>query len=107
PLSLHDALPISVMNEPSARKNGATNNQIGPKVASIWWAIYSGILFKSLILMPELIKTCTIANVATSVIPVILMVDNDSLHALSIFLMNFLCTKNAYSADKIRIVPGE
>src|SRR5699024_12769542 len=85
-----ETVALPVMNEPSAPKNGARNNQIGPKVAAIFWAIYSGILFKSLILIPELIKTCTIASVATSVIPVILMVDNDSLLALAIFLKDFL-----------------
>src|SRR5699024_8972162 len=85
-----ETVALPVMNEPSAPKNGATNNQSGPKVAAIFWTIYSGIIYKSLVLIPGFIKTGIIDSVATSVIHVILMVDNDSLLALAIFLKDFL-----------------
>src|SRR5699024_7053778 len=85
-----DTVALPVINEPKAPKHGATNSHTGPQVLAIFLAIYSGILIKSYASIPELIKTCSIASMANSEIPIIFIVDKDVILALPKSLIDFL-----------------
>lgn len=99
------ALPVT--NDPNSPRNGAINIQTDDMYFEMNCAMYTGMLGRSLILIAELVNTCTIINVTPSAMAVDFIENTTSFAVGKKFFIDLVWIINPATTAIVSNVPGE